>query len=73
MIASYPKHPDLVGPGIGVQPFIGTHGEWVIAYHVDAPPDTNGIVSRPLCFQRFYLGPNGPYVISGHPWPLADP
>lgn len=73
MVASDSNYPDLMGPGIGAQPLLGSHGEWVIAYHVDATPGTNGIVSRPLCFQRIYPGPNGPYVMRGHPWPLPDP
>jgi beta-xylosidase len=72
LVQSDPAFPKLEGPGIGAQPFIGPHGEWVIAYHVDAPPNTYGLASRPLCFQRLYLGPSGPYVAGNHPWPTAD-
>ena len=72
VIQSNRAYPGLAGPGIGAQPFHGPHGEWVVAYHVDAPPNTYGLASRPLCFQRLYLGPNGPYVAGGHPWPTAD-
>jgi len=34
-------YPNLEGPGIGVQPFIGPGNAWVIADHAHAPPNTH--------------------------------
>jgi len=71
MMQTDPAYPNLEGPGIGVQPFVGPGGVRVIAYHVDAPPNTYAMASRPLCFQWLHPSPS-PYVTGGHPWPTAN-
>jgi Ricin-type beta-trefoil lectin domain-like/Glycosyl hydrolases family 43 len=71
LITGDPAYPNLMGPGIGGQPFKGPSGEWVLAHHVVAPPNTYAMTSRPLCFEYLDLGPNGPWVDGGHPWPTV--